>query len=316
MPKFHKLANSFPLISGEAFDELVEDVRANGILEAIVMYEGEILDGRNRWRAAQQLGIPHAEVKFEELVKNHKAPEDPVAFIWSKNAVRRQLTASQRAMAATKLTTAKAGRPVTGSDQTTVKEAADLAGVGIRSVHRARTVIEKGVPEVVEAVESGDLAVTPAAEIAQKPVEIQRKIMEDGPEEAAKVVAIEHARSARKASEKSEGPGRGSVGPKVTMTRQMEGSSAEGSKARTVFWAENKDLIKDLDPELLGQFARDLTAERRALEQLLRLIKMETGADKVSTPRTAGAVAKRTTAPRARRTAVTKAAGSDKETGK
>jgi ParB-like chromosome segregation protein Spo0J len=313
MPEFHPLANAFPLLTGEPFDELVEDVKTNGVLEAVVMYEGKLLDGRNRWRAAQKLGLPHAEVKFEDLVKNRKAPEDPVAFVWSKNAVRRQLTPSQRAMAATKLTDTKVGanRHTTGG-QTTVQQAADLAGVGVASVHRAKTVISKGTPEVVAAVESGKLAVTPAAQIAEKPAEIQRKIMENGAEEAAKTVAA--SKKTSPVSARPEGPGRGQVGPKVTMTRQMEGSSAEGSKARTVFWAENKELITGLDTELLGQFVKDLTAERRAIEQLLRLVKLECegpgeAVTTTGTPKAAKAApVKKTAAPRVRKPAAKKVA--------
>lgn len=95
--------------------------------------------------------------------------------------------------------------------------------------------------------------------------------MAKGPEEATKVVSIERAR--KRTAPAPSGASR--VGPKVTMTRQMEQSSAEGSKARTRFWQENSSLIKDLDSGLLDQFVADLTEDRRAMEQLLRLIKAE-----------------------------------------
>lgn len=304
MPEFHPLANAFPLLTGEAFDELVEDVKVNGVLDPVVMYEGKILDGRNRWRAAQKLEMPHSEVKLEELVKHNKAPEDPVAFVWSKNAVRRQLTTSQRAMAATKLTDTGLGANQHTKGKTTIQRAADLAGVGERTVQRAKTVVDKGVPEVVEAVEAGELAVKTAAEIVTKPAEIQKKIMEDGAEEAAKKVAA--SRASKVVPAKPDGPGRGQVGPKTTMTRQMEGSSAEGSKARAAFWAENKELIASLDRELLDQFVSDLSAERRAIEQLLKVIRTEVPSEtapkapakKTAAPRVRKPVAKKTTAPK------------------
>src|SRR5574341_543891 len=106
MPQFHELANAFPLLTGEAFEELVSDIRENGLTEPVVMLDGKILDGRNRWRACQDLGIPHREVKFADL---KLGSDDPAAYVWSKNAVRRQLTPSQKAMAATRLVTAKTG---------------------------------------------------------------------------------------------------------------------------------------------------------------------------------------------------------------
>ena len=42
--QFHPLANLFPLIEGDELVDFVEDVRANGLLVPIVLYEGMILE--------------------------------------------------------------------------------------------------------------------------------------------------------------------------------------------------------------------------------------------------------------------------------
>jgi hypothetical protein len=55
--EFHPLANIFPLLEGEAFEELVADIKANGLREKIDLYQGKIVDGRYRYRALQRLGI-------------------------------------------------------------------------------------------------------------------------------------------------------------------------------------------------------------------------------------------------------------------
>jgi len=55
---FHPLSNLFPLIEGAAFQELVADVRQHGVRETVVLHEGKILDGRNRYRAAREAGVP------------------------------------------------------------------------------------------------------------------------------------------------------------------------------------------------------------------------------------------------------------------
>ena len=60
---FHPYADIFPLLEGPAFDALVEDIRERGQQEPIWLYEGKILDGRNRYRALQQLGREPTKVQ-------------------------------------------------------------------------------------------------------------------------------------------------------------------------------------------------------------------------------------------------------------
>jgi ParB-like chromosome segregation protein Spo0J len=88
---FHPIAEMFPLMEGGEFAALVEDIRAHGLHESIVLYEGMILDGRNRDRACRQAGVkPH----YREMLFGSHA--EAVAYVISANIHRRHLTAEQR----------------------------------------------------------------------------------------------------------------------------------------------------------------------------------------------------------------------------
>ena len=90
--EFHEIANIFPMMTGDDYIELREDIKRNGLHEAIYTYEGKILDGRNRFTACLDLGI---KPEYKEYTGN-----DPVAFVVSENIKRRHLTSSQQAACA------------------------------------------------------------------------------------------------------------------------------------------------------------------------------------------------------------------------
>jgi len=52
----HPLAGDYPLMEGEEFAALVEDIRKNGLREKIDLYQGKIIDGKNRYAALLELG--------------------------------------------------------------------------------------------------------------------------------------------------------------------------------------------------------------------------------------------------------------------
>ena len=99
--KFHELADIFPLLDGTDFDDLLKDIRQNGQAFPIIIHEGKILDGRNRYLACQKL---EREPRCEEYTGS-----DPFQFAITANVHRRHLTISQRAMMASDVANVKFG---------------------------------------------------------------------------------------------------------------------------------------------------------------------------------------------------------------
>jgi hypothetical protein len=90
--EFHQLAEIFPMLEGKDLTDLADDIKAKGLLEQITLYQGKILDGRNRYRAARSVGFSLTARYFRELPSSM----DPQAFVISANIHRRHLTAEQK----------------------------------------------------------------------------------------------------------------------------------------------------------------------------------------------------------------------------
>jgi N6-adenosine-specific RNA methylase IME4 len=170
--RFHPAAEIFPLLQGAAFAELAADIRANGLLEPIVTYDGAILDGRNRWRACNDAEVAP---RFEAYAGN-----DPLGFVISTNLKRRHLNSEQRAMAGARVATLpdgvrkdRQGGPI---GTPTIDEAAALMSVSARSIKRARVVLDEAVPALIAAVDNGQLAVSTAAQAAKLDAKVQRDL--------------------------------------------------------------------------------------------------------------------------------------------
>ncbi|MCE7743867.1 MAG: hypothetical protein GPJ52_01905 [Candidatus Heimdallarchaeota archaeon] len=88
--EFHPLAEIFPLMGDDELWQLTKDISKNGLLEPIVLFEGKILDGRNRYTACRRINeIPIFE-EFDESL-------DPIDYVISLNLHRRHLNSAQRA---------------------------------------------------------------------------------------------------------------------------------------------------------------------------------------------------------------------------
>ena len=114
---WHESANLFPLIEDKAeLQNLADDIERHGLQNPIVLFEGKVLDGRNRARACKLAGV---EPRFTTWHQNGIGPSQ---YVVSQNLSRRHLTYDQRAGSALKLRkllaaeakNRKGGRPKNG----------------------------------------------------------------------------------------------------------------------------------------------------------------------------------------------------------
>ena len=55
----HPTSSLFPLMGKSKLDELAANIKENGLLESIELYEGLVLDGRNRLAACKLAAAAH-----------------------------------------------------------------------------------------------------------------------------------------------------------------------------------------------------------------------------------------------------------------
>ncbi len=186
---FSYLVRLFPAVPHDEFAEFVDNVRENGLIDAIVVWRGAIVDGWHRYLACLAAGVAP---RFTHLPDN----ADPLVFVVAKNLLRRHLTTSQRAEIAYRISALSArGRPRgEGTDgefpqrSYTQAEAARLLRVSRREVgYAARVFSPDGPvdPQVRRAVQQGTLRVSDGATVAEDPPEVQREAL-------ARVVAKKH----------------------------------------------------------------------------------------------------------------------------
>ncbi len=201
----HPAADLFPLLEGDELRALAEDIKQRGQLDTIlILPSGEILDGRNRYRACRIAGVePRMDVY---------RGGDPIGESLSRNLLRRHLTTSQRAVLGLNVlplreAEAKARQVKSNQDeprrrrsssapigapedeqpkrkQRASKQAAKDAKVSARSIERAKRV-QQQAPDLLAKVESGEITLDRAERIIRDREAEARRVAEAKQEAAA-----------------------------------------------------------------------------------------------------------------------------------
>lgn len=176
--QYHPLAGTFPLMGEAEYDALKEDIRAHGLREPILLAEGKIIDGRNRYRACLELGIRPSFHKWD-------GQGNLVSLVVSLNLHRRHLSESQRAMVAARLANVSRGGDRRSDqavkrrfDHVTQGASAQALNVSPKSVERAKRVLDRGTAGLIAATEADLIPVSLASQVAERDEDFQRDVVE------------------------------------------------------------------------------------------------------------------------------------------
>jgi ParB-like chromosome segregation protein Spo0J len=174
--KFHRFSELWPMLEGAELDALTDDIKRLGLLHPILTYQGEILDGRNRYRACKAAGV---EPNYSEA--GVSGDDQALEYVVAMNERRRHMTTPERAFVAEKLATFKLGdnqfkkegcsaEQPSGSDTKALRETSARLKVSYGSAARARIIRNHGTEADVAEVLSGKTSLNAKAdEVRRRP---------------------------------------------------------------------------------------------------------------------------------------------------
>jgi protein gp37/ParB-like chromosome segregation protein Spo0J len=196
--RVHPLAEAFPLIEGEEFEKLVQDIREHGLWTPIMLTadESTIVDGRNRYRACIEALVDPVFKSLPESFTEKQIGD----YILSENLHRRHMNAGQVAFVGLRFEEYYAdlakkwkaqrerdengrltSKPIpadlpeqVGRQRESREQAAKVVGASGRAVQQAKTV-QQDAPDLAAQVRRGDLALDNAYKQTRARVTEQRK---------------------------------------------------------------------------------------------------------------------------------------------
>lgn len=147
--KAHRFADIVPMIPRRNVSEMLHDIRHHGLREPIMVFEGDILDGRTRYIACRRAGI-------EPKTENYSGSD---ALLYALEANRGRLNQSQTAMVIARAVLVFARDP---------HELSTRLNVSIGMTRRAIRLLMNGTEEQIAAVLAGKQAVSTIADKLSK----------------------------------------------------------------------------------------------------------------------------------------------------
>ncbi|MGJ7918743.1 hypothetical protein ACI48D_25145 [Massilia sp. LXY-6] len=183
-----------PLTPAE-HEALERSLLTEGCREALILWRDVLIDGHNRYAICSQHGIPFRTVQNDSF----DSIEDVKLWMIDNQLARRSVTDFQRGLMALRKKEILAARVVqktddelqTEADQAvpysppwnTREEVARAARVSANTISQIERIQKAAAPELVEAVRSGTISISSAANVASLPKEAQVAAVAGGKKE-------------------------------------------------------------------------------------------------------------------------------------
>ena len=182
--QLHPLCTLFPRMTGQEFQSLADDIKANGQREPIILHEGMILDGGNRYRACLEAGVEPSFMEF--------GGENLVSYVLSANLHRRHMTPGQQAAIVASAQDWASAHGRGGDRKSNQSQAVDFdtvekraAASGVSGVTQMKAdKVAKEDPELAKKVAQGEVSLPEAVKKVSPKKETKRVVEEDFQEES------------------------------------------------------------------------------------------------------------------------------------
>lgn len=178
----HPACAMLPMMSAASLAELADDIKANGQEQPVVVHRGLLLDGRNRLKACELVGVTPKVREWEG--------DDPVRWVLSLNFHRRHLTDSQKSIVgahAADLLAERAAKRVEAENAAAPEVPEPVEAV---SDDEATAEVPEGATETAEAIASMSLDASPSTPETPTKKPSQREIRRQARESAAALVNV------------------------------------------------------------------------------------------------------------------------------
>ena len=240
----HPLSSVWPDMESQDKRALRDDILANGVRDTIVILDGMVLDGWHRYTAAVIAGVNCPMRDFDPEVDG-----DPVAFVISKNDLRRHISKQQRAKAVRLCLEWQISLEIPDAEAAEIQEDQEIVQA---QTDQDSQVLEQAAAETPEIPEVPEPPSAPET-IAEEP-EAEAPRTEPTHREVADMAGVSMQTARRAAREIAE-----ERGEEITPEKPYNPSEKVAELKSKL---DNSSVIQEAQAERIQELSRDLEVSR------------------------------------------------------